>query len=76
MPSDAAGWQSPPLRELRAELQRGPALADRILATLPAVPEPDTVLVRVSRADADRGICRALALAVVGIPARVELEDR
>jgi hypothetical protein len=58
----------------RRELLAVPALVERILSELPPVPEePESVTVGGRRADGERGIARALALAVAGVSARVEL---
>jgi hypothetical protein len=61
------------LRELRAEVQATPALVEAILGRPDALPPaPEAVLLRMRRHGVDRGVARALALAVVGISAQVE----
>jgi hypothetical protein len=61
------------LARYRRELLADPALVERVLAALPAVAETERVVVRVRPEDVDRGIYRALEVAVGGIVARVEL---
>lgn len=63
------------LDRIGRELEQDPALTERILREFPAAPiEPEPVTIRVNRADVDRGICRALAWAVRGVAAKVELK--
>jgi hypothetical protein len=58
----------------RRELLANPALSEHVLAELPMVSEPEAVVVRVRRENADRGIARALRwMSDAGVPARVEL---
>jgi hypothetical protein len=65
MPSETRGREPAQLRELRAELRGNPALADLILATLRMVPEEPERVLRCSGENAERAVCRALALADV-----------
>lgn len=56
------------------ELAADPALVQRILDTLPPVPPgPEPVIVRVRPEDVDRGIARAIVLAITSVLATVEL---
>lgn len=61
------------LREFRAQLL-DPVLCGRILSALgePA-PEPDPVIIRTDEESVDLAVARALALATIGILAKVEL---
>jgi hypothetical protein len=72
-------WEARQLRDLGAELQADPALAETVTGRselFPAVPEElEAVLVRTRRHDIDRGIARALALAVAGISAQVDFAE-
>ena len=55
-------------------LCNAPALVERILAELPAVPTaPERVVIKADVVSVDSAICKALALAVLGIEARLEL---
>lgn len=68
MGSDPRGRQPQQLGELRAEIQANPALADVILARPdvfpPASLESERVI-RCSRENAERAVCRALAEAAI-----------
>jgi len=55
------------------ELQQDPALVERILETLPPVIKPERVIIRSDTVSVDSAIARALALAVVGVEAKIEL---
>jgi len=47
------------------ELAERPDLVDRILATLPPVPDEPERVIRCSREHAEQAVCRGLALATV-----------
>jgi hypothetical protein len=65
------------VRRFERELSQDPALVERVLQTLSPVPaERERVTVRTDRASVDAAITRALALAVMGIEARIELTGR
>jgi hypothetical protein len=55
------------------ELAADPALVERIFETLPPVEEVKHVLIKTDSVSVDSTICKALALAVLGIEARLEL---
>ena len=62
------------LRDFRAEFQRDPALAERIMAVLgEPTPEAERGLIRTDAESVDLALARALALAVSGAMCRVEL---
>lgn len=57
------------------DLMADRALCERVLQTLPAVPVRERLTVRTDRASVDAAITRALALAVMGVEARIELTE-
>jgi hypothetical protein len=76
MQHEASAWESPQLRDLRAEFQKNPSLYASVLAALGKLTsEPERVLIRTDRASVDLAIARALALAENGVLARLELCD-
>ncbi len=62
------------LRNFERELVRNPELVERTLETLPPAPAaPERVLIKADTASVDAAMARALALAVAGVEARIEL---
>ena len=62
-----------PMRRFQTELEHEPELDSRILRKFPPAPELKHVTIRTDSASVDNAVCKALALAVMGIEARVEL---
>ena len=61
------------LQRFERELAVDPELAEHILRELPGLEEPERVVILCDRASADVAIARALALAVQGVEARIQL---
>lgn len=68
MGGEPSRWESSQLRDFRAQSQSDPALADAVMACSDAFPpahlEPERVI-RTSRENAERAVCRALARAAL-----------
>lgn len=79
MNGECTEWEPAQLRDFRAEFQRDAALAARVMACPDVFPparlEPERVI-RTSRENAERAVCRALARAAVwGELWRVEIVE-
>lgn len=61
------------LRTFERELAADPALLEEMLRRLPPVKQAEHVTIRCDQASVDAAICRALALAVEGVEAKLEL---
>jgi hypothetical protein len=67
-------WEHPQLRDLRSEFLSAPAMCERALIALgEPPPQLQRVCIRTDSESIDVALARALALAVDGVSARVEL---
>lgn len=62
------------LRQFERALLANPGLADTVIGELPGVVEQEHIVIRTDAVSTDAAICRALALAVEGIEAQIELK--
>jgi hypothetical protein len=72
-PRTPAKPQKADVARFQRELAENPELVARILLELPQVPEREFAIIKTDRESVDAAICKALALAVLGSEARLEL---
>jgi hypothetical protein len=65
---------NPDVARFERELAQDSQLVERILPSLPPAPaQPERVIIRSHAVSVDAAICKALALAVVGVEAQIGL---